>query len=205
MFTGLVEDTGIIKGAGERRLSVSTKLDDIKLGDSIAVNGVCLTVVNINGGEITFDFSPQTGKVTNLGGLRAGDKVNLERALKLSSRLGGHFVSGHVDCVSKVISKEPLGDFVKLTFALDKAISAYVADKGSITVDGVSLTCAEVLKDSFTVYVIPETLKNTTLADIKPGAFVNIEADILAKYAQKILCASSKKELDEDFFKQNGF
>lgn len=205
MFTGLIEDIGVIKSITNQQITLTTALDDIKRGDSVAVNGVCLTVTHLSGGQLSFDYSPQTDKLTNLSVLKTGDKVNLERALKLTSRLGGHFVSGHVDFTSKIISKEKQGDFFKFTFSLESGFSKYAADKGSVAVNGISLTIAEIAQNNFSVFIIPETVKNTTLNFAVPNDLVNIETDILSKYVERLLGKEEKKDLSIDFLKENGF
>lgn len=202
MFTGLIEDIGVVRAATNTEIKISCTLSDIKTGDSIAVNGVCLTVTKISGQELSFDYSPQTDKLTTMSALRPGAKVNLERALKLSSRLGGHIVSGHADGKAKVVAVVKLDNFYKFTFLAPAQITKYIAAKGSVTIDGVSLTVANIKNTTFDIFVIPETYKNTTLAQKRVGEEVNIETDILAKYTEKLL---QKKPLDENFFKEAGF
>ncbi|WP_424244335.1 riboflavin synthase [Elusimicrobium posterum] len=207
MFTGLIEDIGVVQHLGGAKIIISTKLDDIKNGDSIAVNGVCLTVTEIAAGDLSFDYSPQTDKNTILSNLKKGDKVNLERALKLTSRLGGHIVSGHVDCVSKITAVTKLDNFYKISVEIDKNYGKYIADKGSVTVNGISLTVAEINGNIFDLYIIPETYKNTTLSLLKSGDSVNIETDILAKYTERLLLnkPSQESKISENFLKENGF
>jgi riboflavin synthase len=203
MFTGLIEDIGTVKAVSRSKISITTKLDDIKIGDSVAVNGVCLTARQINGRELSFDYSPQTAQTTALSVLRAGSRVNIERALKLISRLGGHIVSGHIDGISKIVSIARLENFYKFTFLLGEAFSKYIVSKGSVAVDGISLTTAEVNKNDFSAYIIPATFQNTALAFLKQGDSANIEADVMAKYAEKLLGRESG--ISGNFLKDNGF
>ena len=188
MFTGIVEDIGIVKRMTRKRnlavlaIEAKTICRDLKLGDSVAIDGVCLTVAAKDKNILSFDLVAETLKKTTLGQFKFGSKVNLERALKMNDRLSGHFVTGHVDAVSsikKVIKKE---NYVELVIGLSKALAKYFVPKGSVCVDGVSLTVGEVRKDSFSVYLIPFTKEVTTLGTKKVGDTVNIETDILAKY-----------------------
>lgn len=230
MFTGIIEDLGTVKKITDQQLSVTTKLDDIKTGDSMAVNGICLTVSKVNklsgSWVISFDISPETSKKTNLAELKPGDRVNLERALKLGDRLGGHFITGHVEGIGKILAMRPFiliksgfqGDpnevGVIFEFSSPENISKYLVPKGSIAVDGISLTIVDVNPlpitnyqlPTFTVSAIPYTLQNTTLGLKKVGATVNLEPDILAKYAENILeIKKTKKEITLDFLKETGF
>ncbi len=204
MFTGLIEDIGTIKKIDSSKLSIETSLKDIKIGDSIAVNGVCLTAVSLDGGGFTADYSPQTDKVTTLSSLKSGSKVNLERALQLSSRLGGHIVSGHVDGIAKIKKIEKKGSFFHISFFCAKEILHYCVNKGSVAIDGISLTIADVFNDGFDVFIIPETINNTILKFKKAGDEVNIETDILGKYVEKF---TGKKDnaITLDMLKGNGF
>jgi riboflavin synthase len=193
LFTGLVETLGRVdriddEGPGRRfRLSWPEFADSFTLGESIAVNGCCLTVVLSEG--ITFDVQagPETLLRTNLGSKRVGDPVNLERSLRVGDRLGGHFVQGHVDTTAALIERRPEGEWDFLAFALDPAWTPLMVPKGSIAVDGVSLTLVDVAPDRFSVMLIPHTLAATTLGTLKPGDRVNIEADMLAKHVAKLL------------------
>lgn len=203
MFTGLIEDLGTVKSVTPSQIKIESALSDIKTGDSVAVNGVCLTSTGRQGGVYTFDVSPQTMRVSALSTLKPGSKVNLERALQLSSRLGGHIVSGHVDYLGEVLHVAREGGFLKITFSIERGHAKYFADKGSAAVDGVSLTTARAGQDSFDIFVIPETIKNTIISSYKPGSKVNIETDILAKYAERLLRPETK--INEDFLKENGF
>lgn len=188
MFNGIVEETGIVRGV-ERRKNLSVlKITGCKVlkgtrrGDSIAVNGVCLTVTNAASGVLTFDLMRETLAKTSLGKLKVGAKVNLERALKVGGRLSGHFVTGHVDAVGVVREKITRPNYTELRVGLPRALKRYVVPKGSISLDGVSLTVGEVKNDYFSVYLIPLTLEVTTLGGKQRGDWVNIEIDILARY-----------------------
>ncbi|MCO1598639.1 riboflavin synthase [Micromonospora sp. RHAY321] len=196
MFTGIVEELGevvaVTSTAGDSALvAVRGPLvtSDARHGDSIAVNGVCLTVVEAADGVFTADVMGETLRRSALGALRPGDPVNLERAAALGSRLGGHLVQGHVDGVGELISREPAEQWETVRFRLPAALSRYVVEKGSITIDGVSLTVAEVGADEFAVGLIPTTLKLTTLGAKDVGDPVNLEVDVLAKYVERLLGA----------------
>lgn len=191
MFTGIVEEIGIVIDINETSsgslLKVKTEKvsSDVNLGDSIAVNGICLSVVHIEGNIISFDVMPETLKKTDIGELKTKSPVNLERSLKADSRIGGHFVSGHIDYKGRVvdISRGPEGAGYKISL-LDE-FSKFVVKKGSVSVDGVSLTVADVQRQFFTVYLIPHTLKTTTMGHKKKGDLVNIETDLIGKYIAK--------------------
>ncbi|WP_327026727.1 riboflavin synthase [Micromonospora sp. NBC_01739] len=194
MFTGIVEELGEVVGVtptaqDSALVAVRGPLvtSDARHGDSIAVNGVCLTVVEVDGGVFTADVMGETLRRSALGGLRPGDGVNLERAAALGSRLGGHLVQGHVDGVSEVLAREPAPRWETVRFRLPAGLSRYVVEKGSITIDGVSLTVAEVGTDWFTVGLIPTTLALTTLGTRAVGDPVNLEVDVLAKYVERLL------------------
>ena len=192
MFTGLIEDLGkvnnINKFEGYWNIEIKTQLDDIKVGDSIAVNGVCLTVVTLGKKNISFDIITESLDKSNFSDLNVGEYVNLERCLRLSDRLGGHIVQGHVECVGKVTSIENLIDGqVIFEVSLDKRFLKYCIYKGSITLDGISLTIMEILKSSIKVSIIPHTLKNTCLGFKKVNSSLNIETDLIAKYVEKNL------------------
>ena len=193
MFTGIVAGQGRVlrkspSGGGMTfGLGTDFLLDDPRLGESIAVNGVCLTATTISGHRFTVDVSPESLGRTNLGSLGVGAMVNLERALRLSDRLGGHLVSGHVDATVPVVERRSRGDFVLFTFGLPRSGGRYVIEKGSIAVDGISLTVNRCDRDSFEVAVIPHTLEVTTLGVRHKGDQVNIEFDLIGKYVEKLL------------------
>lgn len=217
MFTGIIEDLGIIKKINRNQISVATKLDDIKTGDSICVNGVCLTVVNSSiihrpssivptslrpSSLFQADVSEETLSRTNLGKMKPGGKVNLERAMKSDGRFGGHFVTGHIDGTGKITKITKSGNSEIWQFSNTENISRYIVEKGSIAVDGISLTVAEKNKNYFTAAVIPYTLNNTTLGIKKTGDTVNLETDILSKY---VLQVPGKKEITLGTLKKAGF
>ena len=193
MFTGIVEELGRVvaleHGADSARLTVSGPLvsSDAEHGASIAVNGVCLTVVEHGRGEFTVDVMAETLRRSSLGSLAPGDRVNLERAMAASSRFGGHIVQGHVDGTASIVERTPGDRWEAVRFTLPTPLSRYVVEKGSITVDGVSLTVAAVDADSFTVSLIPTTLELTTLGHKGIGDVVNLEVDVLAKYVERLL------------------
>lgn len=193
MFTGIVEELGTVESVEEQgdaiRLTVRarTVLEDAGLGDSIAVNGCCLTVVTHDGTLWTADVMQETLDKTSLHGVQPGDRVNLERAVTAEKRLGGHIVQGHVDGVGHVVRREPSEHWEVVEVSLPPDLTRYLVDKGSITVDGVSLTVVEAGPTSFTVSLIPETLARTTLGSRQPGDRVNLEVDILAKHVEKLL------------------
>jgi riboflavin synthase len=198
MFTGLVQDIGSVEaveaGADGARLRIVTTLaDEIGLGDSVAVDGICLTATGIAHDSFETEAMNQTLAVTALGGVEAGSRVNLELAMKASDRLGGHIVQGHVDGVGKVASIEADGFAKRLRVALDRDLLRYAIDKGSITLDGVSLTIAELGEDWLEVSLIPETLERTTLGDATEGTPVNLELDVIARYVERLVGFSEKE------------
>jgi riboflavin synthase len=198
MFTGLVEDLGTVLWIRatdrETQLQISAPriAKEIRKGDSVAVNGCCLTVTAHRGHQLTFDLLQETLDRTNLRSLRRDSVVNLERALGTDGRIGGHFVQGHVDCAAPVVAFEPIGANHRLEIELPGGFSHYVAEKGSIAVNGISLTVAALSEASFAVWVIPHTKRHTNLDGTEKGDCVNIEFDILAKYLERMLphCAS---------------
>jgi riboflavin synthase len=193
MFTGIIEGVGKIVGRRNSGggivldLEAGFALIDPKEGESIAVSGVCLTAYGIHGNRFNADVSPETLSRTKLGMLNPGDLVNLERALRVSDRLGGHIVSGHVDCLATVAGWNELGLYTIFSFSLAKEQDRYIIEKGSIAIDGVSLTVNSCKAGSFSVSIIPHTLKETTLGALKVGNKVNIEVDVIGKYVAKLL------------------
>lgn len=193
MFTGLIlelgEITSINRKSGGAVLSLKSNeiASTAKLGDSIAVNGVCLTVVKSGRKELSFDLSDETLRSTNIGSLNKGDAVNLEPSLSPDSKIGGHFVTGHVDTVGKIRSRVQSGDMLKFEIEAPSKVTDFLVEKGSVAVDGISLTVVDIIKDSFTLVIIPHTAKLTTLGFKGAGDSVNIEVDILGKYVAKFL------------------
>lgn len=212
MFTGIVEETGKIKSIKRQingcdiEIECNKILSDIKIGDSIAVNGCCQTVVSFSSNSFTANLSDETLKITTFLTSKSGEIVNLERALKLSDRLGGHIVQGHIDGVAKFINIQKLTDFYNLYFEIDNNLIKYIVKKGSITVNGISLTVTDINDNILEVSTIPHTFLNTNLKALKTEDFVNIETDILGRYLEKFLCKSDNKiEINENFLKENGF
>ncbi|MBZ5741132.1 riboflavin synthase [Nocardioides sp. GBK3QG-3] len=193
MFTGIVEELGTVAAVEDQgdaiRLSIraTTVLEDVHLGDSISVNGCCLTVTTVDGDTWTADVMQETLDKTSLLGVGPGTPVNLERAVTADKRLGGHIVQGHVDGVGTVASRTPSEHWEVVEIEIPTGLSRYLVDKGSITVDGVSLTVVEAGADRFTVSLIPETLARTTLGTRRPGDRVNLEVDVIAKYVERLL------------------
>lgn len=219
MFTGIIEETGTVLSVRGGRagavldIAASKVLEDTGAGDSIAVNGVCLTVTPGHG-HFTADVMPESLRRTSLGSLSAGSKVNLERAMQCGGRFGGHIVSGHVDACGRVERLEHEGIALLMTVSVPAALMKYIAIKGSVTLDGVSLTVAEARDNAFTVSLIPHTLGSTTLGLLRTGSPVNVEADMLARYLERLLVAgdghqdslgSQGRGLTADFLKENGF
>ncbi len=197
MFTGIVEELGRVVTINRSPQSASVRIagelvaSDAALGDSIAVNGVCLTVTSVKDGEFTADVMHETLERSSLGGLEPGSRVNLERPLTLASRLGGHLVQGHVDATTAIVSRVPGDAWEVVRLSLPKSFARYVVEKGSITLDGVSLTVSSIGADWFEVSLIPTTLDLTTLGSKQPGDLVNVEVDVLAKYVERMLKEAS--------------
>jgi len=212
MFTGIIQSVGRIARleprGGDLRLHVDTAnldLADVQLGDSIAVSGVCLTAVTLEVHGFSADVSNETLSLTTLGGLKAGDPVNLEKALRLADRLGGHLVSGHVDGLGKVVSIAPDGRSQRWTFEVPANLARYIAAKGSVCIDGTSLTVNEVAGHRFGVNLIPHTVEHTAFHAKRAGDVVNIEVDVIARYVERLVGGGGAPKLDEEFLKQHGF
>ena len=212
MFTGIIEETGsvarVLQGgtSGEIRINASYVLEGTKLGDSIAVNGVCLTVTGLYDDGFTADVMPETLRRSNLGMLRSGDRVNLERAMAADGRFGGHIVSGHIDGTGEIASLRNEGNAVWVRIRAKEEILALIVEKGSITIDGISLTVASLGSDYFEVSIIPHTGAQTTLLKKKAGDKVNLENDIIGKYVQRLLGKSMQSSgITESFLAEHGF
>ena len=216
MFTGIIEELGTItaveKGAKSARLTIKAEMifGDMKLGDSIAVNGVCLTVTDFNHNTFSADVMNETLSRSGLGRLSAGSRVNLERAMQANGRFGGHIVSGHIDGTGEIIRKERDDNAVWLSVSAREQIMRYIVEKGSVTIDGVSLTVARVSEQHFAVSIIPHTGKSTILLDKKPGDIVNLEIDIIGKYIERFLSAlpandTGKSKITYEFLANAGF
>jgi riboflavin synthase len=216
MFTGIVEEMGVVK-AVERTLAgarvsvlASTVMDDLGIGDSVSVNGACVTVVSRDERAFTVDVSTETLSVTSLGQVSAGAPVNLERAMKIHQRIGGHLVSGHVDGVGAVRNRRQDGNTLTITIEASKEILKYCVPKGSITVDGISLTINELTERSFGVAIIPHTAKVTTLGLKQPGDTVNLESDLIGKYVERLLQergqlpTKAAPVIDKDYLQKRG-
>jgi riboflavin synthase len=189
VFTGIIEEVGQVADLKEHRLTVlaTRVMEGTKLGDSIAVDGACLTVVDFYEGEFSVDLAPETFRRTSFGRLKPGDRVNLERPVAVRDRLGGHIVQGHVDAVGRITSLKPESDCVIIRISTPKALIPYIVEKGFVAVDGISLTVVKRGASSFTVSVIPYTLENTNLKGKRVGDRVNLEVDIVAKYVESLL------------------
>ena len=214
IFTGLIEEKGSVyrieTGAQSVKLTIRADkvLKDVKIGDSIAVNGVCLTVVSFTHQHFTVEAMPETVKKTTLKSLTNGEILNLERALQLNDRLGGHLVQGHIDGIGTILKKERQDIAILYSVSAPAEVMKYTVKKGSIAIDGVSLTVIETLNDSFTISLIPHTAQTTVLGDKKPGDLVNLESDIIGRYVEKLLEPSGgkpKETMNIDFLADNGY
>ncbi len=211
MFTGIIEDKGKIlrvdvRGEGKRLMfSVRPHLTDLQLGDSINVNGACLTVVEKAGERIVVDVSSETLEKTTFREMKEGDEVNLERAMRLSDRLGGHIVTGHVDAVGTLVERRGEREFVHLKIQVPKSVSKYLVPKGSIAVDGISLTVNVCDGDEIQMTVIPYTLEKTTLINKRVGDRVNLEADVLGKYVEKLMEGRESGKVTLSLLREHGF
>lgn len=221
MFTGIIEEIGVVKRISRQgqgmilSIEASKILEDVQLGDSIAVNGVCLTVVAFDSSSITVDVMPETFRQTGLSGLKPGDRVNLERAMSPRGRFGGHIVQGHVDTTAVIRSRETEDNAVVFRAEpRDKDVLRYIVPRGSVAVDGISLTVVRVSEHDFAVSIIPHTMAQTVLKDKHPGDTVNVECDILGKYVERMLAirfgdqppgSGRKAEITESFLAEHGF
>ncbi|MGM0435826.1 MAG: riboflavin synthase [Bacillota bacterium] len=212
MFTGIIEEKGTLTNvqsdqkSAKLTIQAEKVLKDTKIGDSIATNGVCLTVTDMTKSTFTVDVMFETLNSSTLSNLGKNDALNLERALRASDRLGGHMMSGHVDGIGTLVSKKDEGIATVFTFKTDPSITRYVTHKGSIGINGVSLTVVDVSETSFGVSVIPETKRETNLGDLNVGSTVNLEVDMIAKYVEKLLKPHKEKStITENFLKENGY
>ncbi|WP_066639288.1 riboflavin synthase [Desulfolucanica intricata] len=220
MFTGLIEELGVLQsirhGADSAQLNIAAKkiIKDVNIGDSIAVNGVCLTVTKFDTRGFTADVMAETLAKTNLGNLKSGDRVNLERALKLGDRLGGHLVSGHIDGVGTIVQKEVHDIAILITVNAQPEVMRYIIKKGSVAIDGTSLTVVDFNSESFRVSIIPHTAHETTLGFKKEGDTVNLEGDVIGKYIERLLQSREipeekntriKSSMSLDFLAKHGF
>lgn len=212
MFTGIVEEVGRIERASAEggnlklRIKASGVLSDLKVGDSININGACQTVIGKSSDSFMVEAIEETLRKTNLGQLRRNDPVNLERSLRFSDRLGGHLVTGHVDCVGEVKSVVKKDGSFLYEFELSDEYSAYLVEKGSVAIDGISLTIVQVKDNSFTVSIVPFTLQNTILGTKRAGDLVNIETDLIGKYVERIVTSQRDRSvITEEWLKERGW
>jgi riboflavin synthase, alpha subunit len=205
VFTGIVEELGFLKARNPADLHIGAKLvlESLKVGDSIAVNGVCLTVTSFDSSSFHADIMPETLRLSNLGKLSSNSPLNLERALTLNSRMGGHLVQGHVDGTARLISSVPDGNARLLTFETDQDLTRYMVHKGFVAVNGVSLTITDLQAKRFSISLVNLSGKSTNLGLLKPGDTVNIETDIIGKYVEK-LCRT-ERGISPEFLAENGF
>ncbi|CAH8199804.1 MULTISPECIES: riboflavin synthase [Vibrio] len=217
MFTGIVEAVGTLAAITPKGEDISVTVNvgnldmaDVKLGDSIATNGVCLTVVDFGPHYYSADLSLETLNKTGFTAYQVGDKLNLEKAMLPTTRFGGHIVSGHVDGVGEIIERNSVGRAIELWVAMPKELNKYVAEKGSVTVDGISLTVNELRKNAFKLTIVPHTSEETTINDFHVGRKVNLEVDVLARYMERLLQVQRGEDAPEskitmEFLQQNGF
>lgn len=207
MFTGIIEEVGRLKNlrGGRIEISCAAVLEDVKIGDSIDVNGICLTVVEFGENFFAADVMPETLRKTSLAELNRGGLVNLERALKLGDRFGGHIVSGHIDGVGKILSIRAEGNALLIDVAAENFLLRQIAPKGSVALDGISLTIVDAGAESFSVSMIPHTREVTNFKSKRVGSPVNIETDVLAKYVERLLNFKATPDLTKNFLEANGF
>ncbi|MFY9119693.1 MAG: riboflavin synthase [Syntrophomonadaceae bacterium] len=214
MFTGIIEEIGHVQRINQQshsaqiQIKASKVLSDVAVGDSIAVNGVCLTVVSFDNQHFIADVMPETINKTTLHELKPGSPVNLERALQVGARLGGHIVQGHVDAIGTIVQKQVLEIAIIYRIKTTPELLQFVVPKGSVAIDGISLTVVDVFQDSFTVSLIPHTAHETTLGGKDPGDQVNLESDIIGRYVQHLMGRTSpdmRQDLDVSFLAENGF
>lgn len=193
MFTGIIEEMGRVaafvqnKDVSRLAITAETVMTDLKTGESVTVNGACMTALDLTATGFSCDVSPETLSLTNLGGLKPGDRVNLERAMKMNDRLGGHMVSGHVEGVGKIVEKRPLENGIFVTLELPRPVLKYCVPKGSITLDGVSMTLNQLSEKGVTICIIPHTAEMTTLGFKDVGDVVNLESDLIGRYVERLL------------------
>ncbi|EKO3366861.1 riboflavin synthase [Vibrio fluvialis] len=216
MFTGIVEAVGTLTAITPKGEDITISVDagkldmgDVKLGDSIATNGVCLTVVEFNSHSYSADLSLETLKKSGFADYKVGDKVNLEKAMLPTTRFGGHIVSGHVDGVGEIVERNPVGRAIEFWVAIPAELSKYVAEKGSITVDGISLTVNDLRKNAFKLTIVPHTTQETTIDHFQVGRKVNLEVDVMARYLERLLNGGRDEQPESritmEFLQQNGF
>ena len=212
MFTGIIEEIGTVRrlentpAACRLHIAAETVLQGTRIGDSIAVNGVCLTVTHMSADSFAADVMPETLRRSSLGSLRSGSHVNLERAMAADGRFGGHIVAGHIDGTGKIASRKPEGNAVIVTISAAPEILRYIVEKGSIAIDGISLTVTKVTETDFSVSLIPHTAKETTLLSKRAGEIVNLENDLVGKYVEKLMTAPKKSgSMTKEFLYENGF
>ncbi len=208
MFTGIIEEIGKVQTVTKNKLVIEAinVLENTKIGDSIAVNGICLTVTKIDKNKFEADISDETKSSTNISFLRHGTYVNLERAMGAYERFGGHIVSGHIDGIGKISSIKEFGNFYNFEIELSSKEAQYIIKKGSVTVNGISLTVAEIYNNIIKIAIVPHTFKNTTLQFLKVGEHVNIEVDVISKYVEKFLSMRDNRAgIDMEFLRENGF
>ena len=210
MFTGIIQEIGTLQRvspgmAYKLRIRAKQTLDGIELGDSICVNGTCLTVVDFDKGSFEVDAMPETIETTTLKFLQMGSRVNLEPSLKVGSKLGGHWVTGHIDGTGKILAKKRVGNAVEYEISIANELSKHLIQKGSVAVDGISLTLIECGAESFRIGIIPHTFQETTLGDKGVGEFVNLETDVIGKYVYKYIGGASEQEVTENLLRESGF